>query len=445
MELPVVLVSAHDSRGVGHLLRVDLNNETYQPLLPYAGSICTTPEHLFIARQEGDRTRLEKYDRDGLVWMRRVARCFDTHSLTPVGSQIAVCSTGTNQVIYLDESGAELHRWAPEGANEPDAWHLNSLSAHEGRLFATCFGRFAQFRGWASRIAGAGLLLEPESGQVVVEGLAAPHDPRRVDDGWLVNDSARSRLLFYPDEGPEQVVIESPGFSRGLAVLPKHLVVGFSSPRCQERQQKCASLLLVERGSHRLVKSINVPYAEIGHIFEAPDDRVLQAIQDEQALDRRGLLHERTIIATADRAGGITALSPLRPSERPGVFDVHVRVANDGAATWASSNQPPIHISYQVLSTRGDAIFPEGLRTRLPMPLLPGQTLTFSLAIDLTMCGHLAGPAAVRITLVQESVAWWGASDCWTPAVLPLPAGMVRASTRRPGRWMAKLGLKSSI
>ena len=54
---------------------------------------------------------------------------------------------------------------------------------------------------------------------------------------------------------------------------------------------------------------------------------------------------------------------------------------------------------------------------RLPLPVTPGRSLTFPIYLDLTICNHLPAAAAVRITLLQENVAWWEASTPrWSPA-----------------------------
>jgi len=390
---------------------VNLNNDTYQPLLPYAGSIATTAEHLFVARQEGDRTRLEKYDRAGLVWMRRVPDCFDTHSLALVGEQIAVCSTGTNQVILLDASGAEERRWTPEGVSEPDAWHLNSLTSHEGRLFATCFGRFDHFRDWATRMDGSGLLIEVESGRVLVEGLSGPHDPRRVEDGWLVNDSKRARTVLYTDAGRARTIIELTGFfarpGGAAAALRRRLQQ--SAPPSPPAEMCLPGGGRATRPApgeeHQRAVSGDRPH------LRSPAPEVWRRSSANRPATTTACCRSARSLRRPTGAGAIDALSELRP---PPIVPVSLMSwcasTNAGHATWASSNEVPIHLAYQVLSETGDVIFPEGLRTRLPLPLLPGQSVTLDVAIDLSMCAHLAGPAAVCLTLVQESIAWWSAS-----------------------------------
>jgi hypothetical protein len=423
MALPKVLVSTyHPTPGASALLLLDLNTGTYQVLLPYPGPLCTTPDALHVIHTHRHRVFLEKYDRDGLVWRRRVAGCLDTHSLALVGEEIAVCSTGTNEVIYLDENGVERRRWSPDDDAEADSWHINSLTTHEGRLFATCFGWFDHFRGWSGKVPEAGLLLDVAANRAILDGLSAPHDPRRVADGWVVNDSDKSRTLLIPDRGPTQVIVSAPGFSRGLAVLEDAYVVGFSSPRTLQRQDGCAAVLLVDRQSHTVLKSINVPYPEIGHIYPAPAEPVLAAVKRDGARTEPCLPLSYEPIAERDRAGAIVALGPLRPTPvNPTVFEVDLRVTNEGGALWWSGDEMPVHIACQFLDDEGKVVFGEGPRTKLPLPVLPGKTLTFPIQIDLAFCRRL--PVTVlRITLVQETVAWWRRTDAWLPAIVGLPA-----------------------
>jgi hypothetical protein len=437
-----VLVSAFQSNGRGNLLLIDLNQGTYQPLLAYQGPFCTTAEHLFVTRLEGDRARLEKYDRSGLVWLRRLAHCYDAHSVALLGEEIAICSTGTNEIIYLDAEGSERRRHCVDGGAEPDSWHINSLTVHAGRLFATSFGRFERFREWATRLDGSGLLLDVDSGVVVREGLAAPHDPWRVAGGWLINDSARSRTLWCPDGGPAETVVAGSGFARGLAVIPGGYVIGFSSPRDMARPQHCAAVVVVEASSRQVVKAINLPYAEIGQIFPAPGPAVLDAVRREQAAAGLGLLPEREVITEADRAGAVVALGRLQPwknAPRPEMYQVPVCIRNCGRAVWSSRNEIPVHLAYQIMNERGEVIVPDGARTALPLPLLPGQELTFTVTVDLSCCLALPMAAALRLTLVQEGVAWWQANDSWTPAVIPVPSHPLSRKARQwAARWKAR-------
>jgi acetolactate synthase-1/2/3 large subunit len=422
MDVPPVLATVGDT-----VLYVDLNSGTYRPFLPYVGNPASTRDHLFLLRYTFEQARLEMYDRQGIVWIRRLKDCIDSHGIVVMGndpsSGFAVCSTGMNQIIYLDGDGREVRRWSPDPAAEFDSWHLNSLTVAEGRLYATCFGRFAQFRGWSGHVPNSGMILDVEKRQAVVEGLSAPHDPYRLDGGWLVNDSDRSRLLFVPDRGTPKVVVEAPGFSRGLAVLPDHFVVGFSSPRQKSRADDKGAILLIDRRSYRLLKTIVVPYREIGWICAAPDPEVIAAIEVDRHQVRESLAMQprRVVVGAEDRRGAVEIVEPPRRAESGGGWMMRVRVSNQGNQAWSSITAPPVHLAYQVLDHKGTIILADGQRTSLPVPVYPGKRLTFAVNVHIPSFGLLPSTSQLRFTLVQETIAWWDETGAWKPVTIPLP------------------------
>jgi hypothetical protein len=422
MDIPPVLVSASEA-----ILHLNLEHGTYRELLPYPGCLLSTPDHLLVARNLNEQTRLDLHDRQGLVWMRRLPRCFDTHSLALRGPRIsdgfAVCSTGTNEVLLLDADGREQERWTPDPTAEFDSWHLNSLTQCDGKLFLTCFGRFARFRGWHRHVPGSGLLVDLQTRQTPVTGLSAPHDPYRLEGGWLVNDSNLSRFLFVPDGGKPKVLATAPGFSRGLAVLPQHYVVGFSSPRDRNRQEGLAAVLVLDRRTLAVVKTIHLPYLEIGHICAAPAPEVLSALQREQSQlhENLGLYPQRGVVPPEDRAGSIEVLEPARPSViSPGAWEVLVRVNNQGRSIWSTCHEPPVHLSFQVVDRDGNILLGDGQRTPLPVPIYPGTRLSLPMYLGMPPLG-LPRNSELRLTLVQETVAWWDRTALWQPVRIPLP------------------------
>ncbi len=437
---PLMLVSAYHTNLEQSALHVlDLDAGTLRTLRPYPGPIHATDDTLYLLRFLGAQSRLEKYDRGGLCWMRRVGDCLDPHSLIQVGNELAVCSTGTNEIIFLNADGAELRRWSPQPNAEPDSWHLNGLSCHEGRLYATAFGRFTPMRGWVDHIPGSGLLIDVATEQTVLSGLAAPHDARRVDDGWLVNASQQGRLMLYPDSGAPRVIVEVDGFPRGLAVLPDHYVLGVSRPRQPGGPQGCAEVLLIDRRTYQVLRRYPVPQPEIGHVSVGPGPEVLDVMRREQAMALPCLMPQRQIITDENRAGCVRVFGSFRMKTRaPEVHEVTVQVSNASRATWASENDYPIHVSYQVVNAAGGVLLADGARTRLPLPVTPGRSLTFPIYMDLTICHHLPAAAAVRITLLQENVAWWEASERWSPALVPLPDHLITPGEATMGwrsRW----------
>jgi hypothetical protein len=418
MELPPLVVWA--SGGVYH---VDLNQGTDRRILPYAAALASTPSSLFVARFEHEQTRLARHDAHGLVWMRRVPGCFDTHAvaLMPDGG-MALCSTGSNEIVFVDGDGRELRRWTPDPTAEFDSWHINSLTLANGKLYGTCFGRFSQFRGYIGRVVECGMIVEVDSGKVMIEGLSAPHDPYRLDKGWLVNDSDRRRLVFLPDGGRPQVLFESSGYPRGLVVLPAHYVVGVSSIRGNNGGDT-STIALIERGTNRLVRTLAMPCAEIGGMCLAPERNVIDAIEREQhneVSECFGLLPTRGDFPLEDRVGSIEIVGvPTRLPTEPGSFEVTLRLNNRSRRIWSFCHEPPLSITYTG-HDRGGECMAEGERTAIPMAIYPGRTTTLKIRLNPTPA-MVQTCAYLRYTLVQDGSARWEDSATWKTATLSVP------------------------
>ena len=124
----------------------------------------------------------------------RIDALREPHDLVCDGDTFAAVSTDSNSVLWISAGGDIVRSWQDEGNG--DSWHLNSLFIAEGRIVASAFGRFSTHREWSNgRAAGAGIVFDLESGQDVVCGLDCPHDPRLVDDIWLICNSGRRELL----------------------------------------------------------------------------------------------------------------------------------------------------------------------------------------------------------------------------------------------------------
>src|SRR5262249_48875930 len=135
------------------------------------------------------------------------------------------------------------------------------------------FGRFQTFRGWSGHTDGEGLLIDIESGRSVLENLTTPHDPRRIEGGWLLNEAGRARTVFFPDEGEPQLIAQFRDFTRGLLVFPGFYVIGTSGHRHQEGGDE-AAVHVVDCRTGVVQKSIPLPYREIAHLFTAPEDEL---------------------------------------------------------------------------------------------------------------------------------------------------------------------------
>jgi SAM-dependent methyltransferase len=88
-----------------------------------------------------------------------------------------------------------------------------------------------------------------------------------------------------------------------------------------------------------------------------------------------------------------------------GNWGLRITIDNDSDATLSSAGRAPVMLSYRWLDEFGKTTVSEGARTPLGKPLLPGEKLTRWMRV-------LAAPPKgiiVRVTLVQEGVAWFDA------------------------------------
>jgi hypothetical protein len=429
VDYPAVLVTGATLREErGALLLVNLNEGTHQVVLPYqVGGLAIEPDRVWVAHLDAHRTRtrLDVFGRGAPPWTRLVPHCTDTHSLVRTGDRLAAASTGTNEVVFLDLRGNVVERWSPDPHAEPDSWHLNSLVAWGGRLAMTCFGRFTTYREYTGRPQGTGMLVEIPSGAVLASGLTFPHDPSRVEDGWFINDARLHRTVFFKDgEAQPRMVCDWPLFARGLLVMPRCLIVGLSAWRHDATGTGSGAVAVVDRATGQVLKTISLPYAEIGHIVPAPEPDLLSQMIAEgprlAALEEVG----REVLPPGQQQGTITALGPLEPvAGRPGQFRVLLRLTNLGSAVWSSHDDGPVWLGHEILSAEQAVLCPAPPVQDLPMPVLPGRTLTFSALLDLSAAAWVGLASHVRLTLVSADGSWWRAHGSWQPCVLPLASG----------------------
>ncbi len=129
-----------------------------------------------------------------------------------------------------------MPRWRPRFITElaaEDRCHLNGLALAEGRpWFVTALAETVVAEGWRPNKATSGCLIDLNSQETVIRGLAMPHSPR-IHEGrvWLL-DSGRGRLVVADlAKGAVETVAELPGYTRGLAMIGSLAFVGIPKPR----------------------------------------------------------------------------------------------------------------------------------------------------------------------------------------------------------------------
>jgi uncharacterized protein (TIGR03032 family) len=139
---------------------------------------------------------------------------------------------------------------------QEDRCHLNGLAMDAGGpRYVTAVSRSDTVDGWRDRRANGGIVIDVQSGAVVLGGLSMPHSPRMYNGRlWLLNSGTGE--IGWIERGPLaedarfRALAFCPGFVRGLAFHGRHAFVGLSKPR-HERFEGLASTA----GSPRPIRS----------------------------------------------------------------------------------------------------------------------------------------------------------------------------------------------
>jgi uncharacterized protein (TIGR03032 family) len=127
-------------------------------------------------------------------------------------------------------------RWTPSCITElapEDRCHLNGLCLVEGRpAFVTALGESDVKGGWRASKKDGGVLIEVETGRVLLRGLSMPHSPRWHNGKlWLLESGTGSLGYVDPSTLRYVRVAEMPGFTRGLDFHGNLAFIGLSQVR----------------------------------------------------------------------------------------------------------------------------------------------------------------------------------------------------------------------
>jgi uncharacterized protein (TIGR03032 family) len=155
------------------------------------------------------------YDADGRLWL--VNTKFGTlctldpdHSFNPVWRPSFVSAL------------------APE-----DRCHLNGLAMVDGRpRYVTALGETDTAGGWRANKRNGGLLMDVQSGEILLRGLSMPHSPRWYNGQlWVLESGQGSLARVDLAKGTWETVAQMPGFTRGIDFVGPLAFIGLSQVR----------------------------------------------------------------------------------------------------------------------------------------------------------------------------------------------------------------------
>ncbi|MGH6736432.1 MAG: TIGR03032 family protein [Methyloceanibacter sp.] len=120
-----------------------------------------------------------------------------------------------------------------------DRCHLNGLAMENGvPRYVTAVSKSDTIDGWRDRRFDGGIVIDVETGEIVIGGLSMPHSPRVHAGKLFVLNSGTGELGFIERakkaaDAKFHVTAFCPGFVRGLSFHGKFALVGLSKPRYQ--------------------------------------------------------------------------------------------------------------------------------------------------------------------------------------------------------------------
>jgi uncharacterized protein (TIGR03032 family) len=136
-----------------------------------------------------------------------------------------------------------------------DRCHLNGLAMADGMpRYVTAVSKSDTIDGWRDRRFDGGIVIDVQSGSIVIGGLSMPHSPR-VHAGrlWVLNSGTGDLGWIEPAakaaDAKFQALAFCPGFVRGLAFHGKFAFVGLSKPRYQRFEGLALDKRLAETDS----------------------------------------------------------------------------------------------------------------------------------------------------------------------------------------------------
>jgi acetolactate synthase-1/2/3 large subunit len=362
------------------------------------------------------------YDSRGVSQYFRIDHLSDAHYMAWDGQNLIVSSTGTNSLVWITLSGNIVHEWRAPG--EGDSWHLNDVCFYKDNVYASAFGRYANYRGYKDHLdEGDGFIFDVASGHVVASGFRAPHSPRWFDGAWTVCDSLRQAVVQIDGEsGSERRRAKLKAFTRGLAITDDYLVVGESAHR-KAGGELSGSLAILRRADLGFVFRLELPFPEVAEVAVAPRSllhatrtgfrtNLLRISESDQLQMFRDVgLEPKRLWGVSDPLTAaqcrVTIDAAIPTSFVSGqLMRVKCTVTNLGDGFMNSQLPHPVHVSYRWSAIPGSPPPPhvEGLRTKLPGTLPPCSSMEFDVEV---LPPEMEGRFELMMTLVQEGVAWF--------------------------------------
>jgi uncharacterized protein (TIGR03032 family) len=159
-----------------------------------------------------------------------------THDVAIIGEEIWLAATRFSCLAKVSYDFSFQPAWKPRFVSDlvpEDRCHLNGIAVRDGQpRYVTALGTTDRAGAWREEKARGGVLIDVQTDEVVLGGLAMPHSPRWHDGRlWTLNSGTGELLLVNLDSGRADVVCRMAGYLRGLCFCGPYALVGLSKIR----------------------------------------------------------------------------------------------------------------------------------------------------------------------------------------------------------------------
>lgn len=150
--------------------------------------------------------------------------------------ELWIVNTRFSCLCTLDHDHSFTPRWRPSfiSAYAPeDRCHLNGLAMVNGHpKYVTSLGETDSAGGWRENKASGGILIDVESGEILLRGLSMPHSPHWHNGVlWLLEGGEGTLVRVDFETRTWHTVARLPGFTRGIDFYGPLAFIGLSQVR----------------------------------------------------------------------------------------------------------------------------------------------------------------------------------------------------------------------
>lgn len=182
-----------------------------------------------------------------------------THDVTFQGDDILFVNTRFSCLARPSHDHNFEAVWRPKFVSDlvpEDRCHLNGLATVDGKpKYVTALGTTDEPGAWRENKARGGVVVDVESDEIVLDGLAMPHSPRWYNGSlWVLNSGEGELLVVDPTSGRRDVVCRLAGYLRGLCFVGPYALIGM----CKIREKHLFGGLPIQQRVDHLTCGVSV-------------------------------------------------------------------------------------------------------------------------------------------------------------------------------------------